>query len=83
MACMWCPLPGIGARTALVANHRGVRGCEGEEQPRAQLQVPWQAADGLNAGTSQQETARQHPQRAVFVWYLGLCEASAAGKWHL
>lgn len=53
MACMWCSVPGTGARPALVTNHRGSRGLEGEEQPRAQLQVPWRAADGLREGNSQ------------------------------
>lgn len=67
MACMWCLVPGIGARSALAANHSKIRGSEGEEQPRAQLQVPWQAGDGLSAGTSQQEAAGQHPLRAVFI----------------
>lgn len=77
-ACMCYPVPGVGARSALAANHGGAGGCEGEEQPSAQLQVPRRAADGLSAGTSQQGAAGQHPRRAGFVQYPGLCTTVTA-----
>lgn len=56
----------------------GARGLEGEEQPRAQLQVPWRGADRLSEGNSKQEAAGQHPRSPVLAWYPGLLTITAA-----